>query len=99
MKANQNECYFLSSLGINIKFSLPACILENSDSQKCFGVTIDRRLNFNEYFINLCDKASKKYSSTRKNSRTYITNTKANFNECLFYVSVWLLSFSLAEPQ
>ena len=30
LKANQDKCHFLSSLYINTKFSLPACILENS---------------------------------------------------------------------
>ena len=60
LKANQDKCHFLSSLDINTKFSLPACILENSDSQKLLGVTIDRKLNFNEYVTNLCNKASKK---------------------------------------
>ena len=39
---------------------LPACILENPDSQKLLDVTIDRKLNFNEHVTNLCDKASKK---------------------------------------
>ena len=42
------------------KFLLPACILENSNPQKLLGVTIDRKLNFNEHVTNLCDKASKK---------------------------------------
>ena len=51
---------FLPCLDINTKFSLPACILENSNSQKLLGVTIDRKLNFNEHVTNLCDKASKK---------------------------------------
>ena len=60
LKANQVKCHFLSSLDINTKFSLPACILENSNSQKLLGVTIDRKLNFNEHVTNLCDKASKK---------------------------------------
>ena len=60
LKANQDKCHFLSSLDINTKISLPACILENSDSQKLLGVTIDRKLNFNEHVTNLCDKASKK---------------------------------------
>ena len=32
MKAHQDKCHFLSSLDISTKFSLPACILENSDS-------------------------------------------------------------------
>ena len=45
---------------MNAKFSLPSCTLENSNSQKLLGVTIDRKLNFNEHVTNLCDKASKK---------------------------------------
>ena len=60
MKANQDKCRFLSSLNISTKFSLPASILENSDSQKLFGVTVDRHLNFNEHITNLCDKASRR---------------------------------------
>ena len=58
LKANQDKCHFLSNLEINIKFSLPACILENSDSQKLLGVTKDRKLNFNEHVNNLCDEVS-----------------------------------------
>ena len=60
LKANQEKCHFLSSLDINTKFSLPVSILENSNSQKLLGVTIDRNLNFDEHVTNLCDKASKK---------------------------------------
>ena len=60
LKANQEKYHFLSSLHINTKFSLPACILENSNSQKPLGVTFDRKLNFNEHVTNLCDKTSKK---------------------------------------
>ena len=51
---------FSIGLDINTKFSLPACILENSDSQKLLGLTIDRKLNFNKHVTNLCDKASKR---------------------------------------
>ena len=51
---------FLSSLDINTKFLLPACILENSSFQKLLGVKIGRKLNFNEHVTNLCDKTSKK---------------------------------------
>ena len=59
VKADQDKYHFLSSLGINTKFSLPASILENSNVQKFLGVTIDRKLNFNEHVTNLCDKTSK----------------------------------------
>ena len=60
LKTNQDKCHFISSLDINAKFSLPACILENSDSEKLFGVTVNRKLNFKEHVTNLWDKASKK---------------------------------------
>ena len=59
LKANLEKCHFLC-LDTNTKFSLPHCVLENSNSQKRLGVTIDRKLNFNEHVTNLCDKASKK---------------------------------------
>ena len=74
LKANHEKCHFLSSFGINANFSLPACILENI--LKLLGVTIDRKLNFNEHVT---------------------PNAKATFNEGLFYVSIWLLPFSLDE--
>ena len=60
LQANQEKCHFLLSLDINTKFSLLACILENSNSLKLLGLTDDRELNFNEHGTNLCDKASKK---------------------------------------
>ena len=59
LKANQEKCHFLSLLDINTTFLLLGSILENSNSQK-LGVTIDRKLNFNEHVTKLCDKASKK---------------------------------------
>ena len=59
LKANQHECHFLSSLDISTTFLLPAGILENSDSQKHLGVTVDRKLNFDEHLTSLCDKASR----------------------------------------
>ena len=59
-KTNQAKCHFLSNLDINTKFSLHVCILENSNSQKPFGVTIDRKSNFNEHVTNLWDNTSKK---------------------------------------
>ena len=60
LKSNQDKYHFLSSLDIYTKFLLPACILENSDFQKLHGVTIDRKLNFNEHVTNLRNKANKK---------------------------------------
>ena len=60
MKATQDRYHFLLSLDISTKFSLHAYIIENLDCQKLLGVTIGRKLNFNEHVTNLCDKASRK---------------------------------------
>ena len=60
MKAIQNKCNIMSSLDISIKFLLPTCIPEISNSRNLLGVTIDRKLNVKEQVTNLCDKASKK---------------------------------------
>ena len=98
LEANQDKCHFLSRLDINTKFSLPACMLENSDSQKRLGVTIDRKSNFNEHDTNLCVRQAKNLN-TRKNFPLDTPNTKTTFNECLFYVSIRLFFFSLDEPQ
>ena len=46
------------SVEISTKFLLPACILENADSQKLLAITIDRTFDFNEHITNLCDQAS-----------------------------------------
>ena len=58
-KANQYKCHFLLSLDKNTKISLPACLLENLNSKKLMGVTIKRKLNFDEHVTNRCDKVQK----------------------------------------
>ena len=78
MKANQDKCHFLSSLDISTKFLLPACILENSGFQKLLGVTIERKLNFNKYVTNLCDRASRKVQALAK-IFPYIPQTQKRF--------------------
>ena len=60
---------------------LQAYILENSSSQKLFGVAIGSELNFNKHVSNLCNKASKKIQTLARISPC----TKATFNECLFF--------------
>ena len=82
MKANQDKCHFLSNLDINEKFSLHACIIENSSSQKVLGVAIGRELNFNEHASNLCIRISRKNQTFARNS----PYAKTTFNECLFFV-------------
>ena len=91
MKANQDKRHFLFSL--STKFSQAACMLGNSGSQK-LSVTTDRRLNFIECVTNLCDKAGRKIQAPHKNFPLCAPNTKITFSDCLFYVSIGLLSFS-----
>ena len=80
----------MSSLDINPKFSLPACPLENSSSQKLPDVTIDRKLNFNEHVTNLCDKASKKTQALARIS-PYIPQTQKRLLMNAYFMSlVWM---------
>ena len=98
LKANQDKYHFFSSLDINTKFSLPACILENADSQKLLGVTIDRKLNFNEHVTNLCDNASRTIQGLAR-IFPYIPQTQKQLLMNAYFVSIWLLFSSLDEPQ
>ena len=86
LKANQDKCHFLSSLDINTKFSLPACVLENLDSQKLLGVTIHRKLNFNKHVINLCDKTSKKIQALAR-IFPYIPQTQKRLLMNVYFIS------------
>ena len=63
MKANTGKCHFISSVDTSTKFSLTNCSIDNSNSQKLLGVTIDRKLNFQEHVSNLCKKASTKINA------------------------------------
>ena len=84
--------YHCSTVEIDTKYLLPACILENSGSEKLLDVTIDKKLNFNEHVTNLCDKKKCRKSQVLARSVPNIPqNTKTTFNECLFYVSIWFL--------
>ena len=38
-------------------------IIKNSESEKFLGVTIDYKLNFEEYLPKVCDKASQKFNT------------------------------------
>ena len=48
--------------------SLPVFILENSGSQKLLGLSSDRKFNFNELIINLCDNSSRKIQALARSS-------------------------------
>ena len=61
-------------------------MLENSDSQKLLGVTIDRKLNFNEYLTNLCDKVSKKIQSLAR-IFPYIPQTQKHLLKNAYFMS------------
>ena len=67
MKANQDKFHYLPRL----EFSLPACILDNSGSQKLLDVTIDRKLDFNEHVTNLRDQEAEQFWHTQEFCHIY----------------------------
>ena len=86
MKTNQDKSQFLSSFDISTKFSLTACILENSVSQKPLSVTIDKKLNYNEHVTNLCDKAGRKIQALAR-IFPYIPQTQNWFLANAYFIS------------
>ena len=67
---------FSSSLDINTKVLLPACILENSDSQKLLGVTIDRKLTFKNILTTYVIRQAKKIKHSQEFSHIYHKRTQ-----------------------
>ena len=63
MKANQDKCHLLSSLDPETSISLEMCDIKNTKSQKLLGVTIDKKLTFEEHVSKLCEKASRKINA------------------------------------
>ena len=94
LKANQEKCHFLSIFDINTKFSLPACILAISDSRKHFGVTIDRKLNFNKHVTNLCVKGNRKIQTPAR-ILSYIPQMQLRLLMNVYVMSQFGVSFSL----
>ena len=99
MRANQDKCHFPSSLDISTKISPLTCFLDNSGSQKLLGATIDRKLNLNVHVTKLWHKASRKIEALGRIFSCISEHTKTSINECLFYVSNLLLSFSLRKRK
>ena len=86
MKVNQDKFHFLLSVDISTKFSLPACIQENSGSPNLLSVKIDRNLNFNEHITNLCDKTNRKIQSLAR-IFPYTPQTEKQFLMNVYFMS------------
>ena len=75
--SNRTNTLLLEKSFFSDKMNLEnADYIENSDSQKLLGVTIDRKLNFNEHVTNLCDKASKQIQTLAR-IFLYISQTQS----------------------
>ena len=83
MKANQDKCHFLSSVDTSKVLTTYLHTRKLRFSRKLLGVTIDKILNFNEHFTNLCDKASRKIQVLAK-LFPYIHQTQEPFMNAYF---------------
>ena len=63
MKANSDKSHLLLSTSTSSTANINGDIIKNSESEKFLGVTIDYKLNFEEYLPKVCDKASQKFNT------------------------------------
>ena len=60
MKANSDKSHLLLSTSTSSTTNINGDIIKNSESELLLGVTIDYKLNIEEYLRKVCDKASQK---------------------------------------
>ena len=56
MKANSDKSHLLLSTSTFSTVNVNGDIIKNSESEKLLGVTIDYKLNLEEYLSKVCDK-------------------------------------------
>lgn len=66
-----------------------------SKKQKLLDVENGRTLCFDEYIASLCKNAGNKWSVLARLSNVMCTNNKKSFDESIYWITVWLLTFNL----
>ena len=75
MKSNNDKCHLLLTSPTETSAKVGDHIIKNSTSVNLLGITIDRKLNFNEHVKKLCKKASAKLHALGRVSN-YMTTDK-----------------------
>ena len=97
MQGNAGKCHILLSTKEKIVTKVDSADIENSQSEKLLGVTLDSDLNFEKHINNICGKAKAKLSALSRvatymnfeNKKTLMNAFfKAQFNYCPL---VWML--------
>ena len=97
MQGNAGKWHVLLSTNEKIVTKVDSTEIENSQSEKLLGVTIDRQLSFEKHINNICGKAKAKLSALSRvvhfinfNKRKKLMNAffKAQFNYCPL---IWML--------
>ena len=74
-------------------------IINNSNSVKLLGVTIDKKLDFNEHVTELCKKANQKLHALARISN-YMDKDKLKIDsKILHQISIWILSPGMDVSQ
>ena len=79
LKANPAKFQFMilgKKLGNKVKLKINSIVINESDTVKLLGITIDSKLTFNEHISNLCRNASYKLFALRR-IRKYLTQDQA----------------------
>ena len=63
MKANADKCHLLITTNEERNISIGREKIQNSKTEKLFGVTVDNKLSFTKHIHKLCDKVSQKLNA------------------------------------
>ena len=97
MQGNAGKCHILLSTKEKVVTKVDSADIENSQSEKLLGVTLDSDLNFEKHINNICGKAKAKLSALSRvapymnfEKKKTLMNAffKAQFNYCPL---VWML--------
>ena len=74
MKLNDEKCHFLVSGNTNehLWVNIGEALIWESSKEKLLGVTIDKKLSFNEHVQTLCKKTGRKVTALSKNIYRFI---------------------------
>ena len=95
--ANAEKCHLLTSSNLPVDICITNTNISNVERVKLLGVNFEGRLNFDYHVTTLLKNANKKYHAIAKECN-FMDTKKQGVNDCIYNISVFLLSSCLDNP-